>query len=210
MNVPSYRFVTEWEVAGTVREVSDVLADPLELPRWWPSVYLAVDELAPGGENGVGRRVRLLTKGWLPYTLSWSFTVAASRDPYGFTIEADGDFVGRGEWSFEQRGAFTHVSYDWRIEVYKPLLHLLSPVLRPVFAANHRWAMRQGEESLKLELLRRRAGSDLARALVPAPPPPTTTSPVPLFFAAVGVAGAVLGTAHLIARMTRPRRRFRS
>jgi len=70
--------------------------------------------------------------------------------------------------------------------------------------------MRQGEESLKLELLRRRAGSDLARALVPAPPPPTTTSPVPLFFAAVGVAGAVLGTAHLIARMTRPRRRFRS
>jgi hypothetical protein len=210
MNVPSYRFVTEWEVAGTVREVSDVLADPLELPRWWPSVYLAVEELDPGGENGVGRQVRLLTKGWLPYTLSWSVTVAASRDPYGFTIEADGDFVCRGEWSFEQRGAFTHVTYDWQIEVYRPLLALLSPVLRPVFAANHRWAMRKGEESLKLELLRRRAGSDLARALVPAPPPPTTTSPVPLLFAAVGVAGAVLGAAHLITRMTRPRRRFRS
>jgi len=209
MSVPSYRFVTEWEVVGTAREVSDVLADPLELPRWWPSVYLAVEELAPGGEHGLGRRVRLLTKGWLPYTLSWSFTVAASRDPFGFTIEADGDFVGRGEWTLEQRGAFTHVTYDWRIALHKPLLALLSPVLRPVFSANHRWAMRQGEESLKLELARRRAGSDLARALVPAPPPPTTTSPVPLLLAVVGVTGAVLGAAHVIVRMTRPRRRFR-
>src|SRR5215470_14041103 len=132
MASPEYRFVTDWEMVGTVREVSDVLADPLELPRWWPSVYLAVEELAPGGEKGVGRKVRLLTKGWLPYTLSWSFTVVASRDPLGFTIEADGDFVGRGEWSFEQRGAFTHVTYDWQIEVTKPLLTLLSPVARPV------------------------------------------------------------------------------
>ena len=204
----AYRFVTEWDVVGTARQVADVLADPLELPRWWPSVYLVVEELEPGGEHGVGRVVRVLTKGWLPYTLSWSFCIVESRHPHGFTLEADGDFVGRGVWTFAERGAWVHVTYDWQIVVEKPLLRLLSPLARPVFAANHRWAMQQGEESLKLELMRRRAGSDLERALVPAPPAPTTTSPAPLLLAAAGVAGLLLAAAHLIARATRPRRRF--
>lgn len=207
MSASAYRFVTEWEMVGTAREVADVLADPLELPRWWPSVYLAVEELTPGGEGGVGRHVRVLTKGWLPYTLSWSFRVVESRHPHGFTLKADGDVAGRGVWTFEERGAFVHVTYDWRIVAQKPLLRLLSPVARPVFAANHRWAMQRGEESLKLELERRRASSGLERALVPAPPRPTTSSPVPLLIAAVGVAGAMLGAAHLIVRATRPRRR---
>jgi hypothetical protein len=204
-----YRFVTEWDLVGTAREVADVLADPLELPRWWPSVYLAVAELHPGGEGGVGRRVLLLTKGWLPYTLSWSFKVVASRYPYGFTLEAEGDFEGGGVWSIEERGAWVHVTYEWQIEAKRPLLRLLSPVARPVFAANHRWAMRRGEESLKLEVTRRRAATDLERALVPAPPRPTTTSSVPLLLAVAGAAGAVLGASLLIARAARPRSRFR-
>jgi hypothetical protein len=208
MSASAYRFVTEWEMIGTAREVADILADPLELPRWWPSVYLAVEELEPGGEGGVGRHVRLLTKGWLPYTLSWSFRTVASRHPHGFTIEAGGDLEGRGVWTFEERGAFVHVTYDWQIVAQKPLLRLLSPFARPVFAANHRWAMRRGEESLKLELARRRAGSDLDRALVAAPPRPTTSSPVPLLLAALGLAGAIFGAAQLIVRATRPRRRF--
>ena len=204
-----YRFLTEWDVVGTAREVSDVLADPLELSRWWPSVYLAVAELEPGGEGGVGRRVVLLTKGWLPYTLSWSFRVVESRHPHGFTLEAEGDFEGRGVWSFEERGAWVHVTYDWQIEARKPLLRLLSPLARPVFAANHRWAMRQGEESLKLELARRRASSDLERALVPSPPRPTTTSSVPLLLCAAGAVGVVLGASLVIARAAAPRGRRR-
>lgn len=204
-----YRFVTEWDLVGTAREVADVLADPLELPRWWPSVYLAVAELTPGGEGGVGRRMVLLTKGWLPYTLSWSFRVVESRYPHGFTLEAEGDFEGSGVWSIEERGVWAHVTYDWHIEAKKPLLRFLSPMARPVFAANHRWAMRQGEESLKLELARRRAATDLERTLVPAPPRATTTSSVPLLLAAVGAAGAVLGASLLIAWAARPRRRFR-
>ena len=208
MSASAYRFVTEWEMVGTAREVADVLADPLELPRWWPSVYLAVEEVTPGGEGGVGRHVRVLTKGWLPYTLSWGFRIVESRHPHGFTLEADGDLAGRGVWTFDERGAFVHVTYDWQIVAQRPLLRLLSPIARPVFTANHRWAMQRGEESLKLELKRRRAASDLERALVPAPPRPTTSSPVPLLIAVAGVAGATLGAAHLIVRATRPRRRF--
>ena len=205
---PAFRFVTEWELVGTSSEVADVLADPLELPRWWPSVYLAVEELEAGGEHGIGRLVRVLTKGWLPYTLSWSFRIVESRHPHGFTLEANGDLAGRGVWTIEERGAFVHVTYDWQVEAKKPLLRLLSPLARPAFAANHRWAMRRGEESLRLELSRRRAQSDLERALVAAPPRPTTSSPVPMLLAAAGIAGVILGAAHLIVRATRPRRCF--
>ena len=42
----SYHFVTRWQVEGTCGEVADILGDPIGLARWWPSVYLDVQELA--------------------------------------------------------------------------------------------------------------------------------------------------------------------
>jgi hypothetical protein len=195
----AYEFLSRWRVEGTCGEVADVLGDPLALAEWWPSVYLQVEELRPPDAHGVGRRVRLHTKGWLPYTLRWEFEVVESRYPYGFTLIAAGDFEGRGVWTFEQDGAFVDITYDWRISAEKPLLKNLSFVLKPVFEANHRWAMAQGEESLRLELARRRATSDAARARVPAPPGPVTFAGVAL------VAGAAAVGAGLAYLMLRPR-----
>jgi hypothetical protein len=63
--------------------------------------------------------------------------------------------------------------YDWRIRADKPLLRYGSFVFRPIFGANHRWAMARGEESLNLELRRRRAQTEEERAAIPAPPRPT-------------------------------------
>ena len=187
-----YHFVTNWRVEATCGEVADVIGDPLALTRWWPSVYLAVQETRPPDARGVGRRVRLHTKGWLPYTLAWEFEVVESRYPYGFSIAANGDFEGRGVWTFRQDGRFVDIEYDWRISAEKPMLRLLSPVLKPIFEANHRWAMARGEESLRLELARRRAASDDARAQVPAPPGPITYAGVVL------IAGAAAGAAALL------------
>src|SRR5918992_3232601 len=104
-----YHFITRWRVEGTTNEVADILKEATELPRWWPSVYLAVEELEPGDKEGVGKVVSLYTKGWLPYTLSWQFRVTASRYPYGFELEAWGDFDGRGVWTFEQDGSWGDV-----------------------------------------------------------------------------------------------------
>src|SRR5262249_59935663 len=89
-----YQFVSRWRVEGTCGEVADVLGDPLALARWWPSVYLDVREIRPPDPDGLGRRVRLRTRGWLPYTLTWEFVVVESRYPSGFTIVATGDFEG--------------------------------------------------------------------------------------------------------------------
>jgi hypothetical protein len=154
----SYHFVTNWVFRDAhINEVVQVLSDARDLPRWWPQVYLAVTELAPGDANGVGKHVELHTKGWLPYTLRWRFVVTESNPPHGFAIRASGDFEGEGRWSLRQDGATAHVTYDWRIRAEKPLLRRLSFLLKPFFSANHEWAMARGYESLERELLRRRA-----------------------------------------------------
>ena len=195
-----YEFLSRWRVEGTCGEVADVLADPLALARWWPSVYLAVEETRPPVARGLGRRVRLHTKGWLPYTLRWAFEVTETRYPYGFTIVADGDFDGRGVWTFQQDGSFVDITYDWRLRAKKPILRKLSFLLKPAFEANHRWAMAQGEESLTLELARRRATSDGALARIPPPPGPVTYAAVVLL-AGAGAVGASL--AYLMVRARR-------
>jgi len=141
-----YHFITHWRVRGTVKEIIDILNNAEDLPRWWPSVYIDVKKR--------GDIVELFTKGWLPYTLRWSFRVLENR-PDGFIIEAFGDFVGRGEWLLTQSGDDVDITYDWHIRAEKRLLKLFSPILKPIFAANHRWAMARGEESLKIELARR-------------------------------------------------------
>ena len=93
----------------------------------------------------------------------------------GFALSADGDLQGSGRWTFVQDGPEVVITYDWRISATKPLLRRLGWLLRPAFAANHRWAMARGEESLKLELRRRRATTDAQRAAIPPPPRPTFT-----------------------------------
>ena len=66
-----------------------------------------------------------------------------------------------------------NITYDWRVMADKPLLRRLSFLLKPLFSANHGWAMARGEESLKLEMARRRAASPEDAARIPAPPGPT-------------------------------------
>jgi hypothetical protein len=195
-----YHFISNWRIEGTCGEVADVLGDPLALARWWPSVYLDVWEVRPPDQDGLGRRVKLHTKGWLPYILRWQFEVVESRYPHGFALIATGDFDGTGVWTFEQDGAFVNMTYDWRLRAEKPLLRNLSFLMKPLFEANHRWAMERGEESLTLELARRRATTHLARANVPAPPGPITYAGVALIAGAAAIGGTM---AYLLFRARR-------
>jgi hypothetical protein len=190
MSANEYHFVTHWRVSGTVEEVADILADAPDLPRWWPAVYLDVQETKPGDEAGIGKEVSLYTKGWLPYTLCWQFRVTESNYPHSFVLEAWGDFVGRGEWMLRQNGRYVDVTYDWRVQAEKPLLRHLSFLLRPIFAANHRWAMARGEESLRLELARR--AGEQARPLC-SPPGLADTRTFLLLTAVVLVIVAAVG-----------------
>jgi hypothetical protein len=190
MATNDYHFITHWRVAAKIEEVAGVLSDAAALARWWPSVYLDVRVLKPGDERHIGEEVGLYTKGWLPYTLRWRLRIVDSRYPHGFTLDAHGDFRGRGVWTLAQDGPWVDVTYNWKVRAEKPLLRALSPLLKPLFAANHRWAMDRGEESLCLELARRRARTpdELARV---APPPGPIPSPPPLLVGGFGLVAVV-------------------
>jgi uncharacterized protein YndB with AHSA1/START domain len=150
-----YHFLTHWQVVGKIEDVYDLISDPLHYRRWWPAVYLGAEELEHGDENGVGRRFRLCTKGFLPYALRWeSCTIEATR-PHRLQIRATGDFDGRGIWTLQQNGRLVDVEFDWTLTAEKPLIRHLSFLLKPLFSANHRWAMARGQEGLARELKRR-------------------------------------------------------
>ena len=172
MPTNDYHFVDKWRVEGDLREVADIIEDALSLPRWWPSVYFEVKEIEPGKEGGVGKLISLRAGGWLPYTLRLNFRTVESRYPKGFTMEAGGDLEGTGIWIFEQDGPYVEITYDWTIRARKPIIRSLSFLLKPVFRANHDWTMKRGEESLQLELRRRRARTPEEAISIPAPPGP--------------------------------------
>jgi hypothetical protein len=187
LSTNDYHFVSRWRVQGNTREVYDILADATALPTWWPSLYRHVAELQPGGPDQVGKVINLEARGgWLPYTLRWFFAVTDSDPPHGFGLRAWGDFDGTGRWTLAQDGAWVDVTYDWRIKAEKPLLKHTSALLRPLFAVNHGWAMKRGEDSLRLEVLRRRTQGNGQRLAIPPPPGPApiATLPAPLLLAA--------------------------
>jgi hypothetical protein len=122
-------------------------------------VWLKVEPVRDADARGLGRIVRFTTKGRLPYRLHWTAETIECDPPHRLAIAASGDFDGTGRWTISAHGADTIVDYVWEVEATKPLLRYGSFLLRPIFEANHRWAMARGEESVIRELARRRAGA---------------------------------------------------
>jgi len=164
--VSYYFFESVWKVRATISEVAEILSDPTELPEWWPSVYLYV---TPDRETGY----QLLTKGWLPYLLHWRLRVVENELPVRLVITAEGDLQGTGVWTLFESGGWVTIRFTWQVRATKPLIRILSPVFRPIFAANHKWAMARGEESLRIEISRRRSARQGTTGNVASPPLPT-------------------------------------
>lgn len=156
MAANEFRIVTIWRVEAGISEVAAILAEPERFPDWWGDVYLGVRILADGNADQIGRRVAVHSKGWLPYRLNWVGTLVENDRPHRSVIEATGDLTGRGVWTLVQKGPVAEITYDWRVLADRPLFRRLAPVLGPVFAWNHRWAMARGEAGLRRELIRRR------------------------------------------------------
>jgi hypothetical protein len=204
--INDYEFVDRWRVKGTVEEVYDILSNGEDLKRWWPGIYLDAKEVEPGDESGLGRVVTFRAQGGrLLYVLNWTAHTLETHKPYGFSLEASGDFVGKGVWTFEQDGDWVNTTYVWTIRAAAPILVFLSPIIKPILAENHRFAMRVGEKSLKLELARRHARTPEERAMIPDPPPPITFQSVlpALGATTVVLAGVVILLGLLMSRRKR-------
>lgn len=137
-----YVFVDEWHVDAPPEAVYDVLADGASYPRWWTPVYL---EATTEGETTVQH-----FKGRLPYHLhTRTRTVRADR-PHQLEGETTGDLRGTGIWTLTRTAAdTTELRFDWRVHADRPLLKLLTPLLRPALRWNHRWAIARAVEGLE-------------------------------------------------------------
>ena len=144
--------------------VAGLINQPELLTLWWPSVYLKIEKKREGDRD----EFYLFTKGWLPYTLKWHFHQTKAELPHRLELVAAGDLEGYGIWTFRQEGPVVHVRYEWEVDANKPILRWLSFIFKPIFSFNHHWAMRKGEESLKLELARMKSGQ--SRREAPKPP----------------------------------------
>jgi hypothetical protein len=59
-------------------------------------------------------------------------------------VTTSGDFDGRWTATLSQRGETVHVDLIWEVTVLRPILKFFAPLLRSVFALNHRAAWREG------------------------------------------------------------------
>ncbi|MGH2538192.1 MAG: SRPBCC family protein [Candidatus Promineifilaceae bacterium] len=193
MAAADYHFEDRWRVRADVHEVADILSDAADACRWWPSTYLDIQVLHPGDARFIGQTGCVQAKGWLPYTVAFIYKVVENNYPHGFVIDSRGDLTGRGVWQMAQDGPWVDVRFTWDVRAGKPMLWRYSAVFRPLFRSNHVWTMCKGEQSLGLELARRRAGSEVERAAVPAPPGPIPSGP----------AGCFIGLADLLAQTLR-------
>jgi hypothetical protein len=64
-------------------------------------------------------------------------------------VKTIGDFDGRWSAMLSQRDEGVHVDIVWEVTVLRPILRLLAPLLRPIFARNHRWTTPRGEKGLR-------------------------------------------------------------
>jgi hypothetical protein len=69
--------------------------------------------------------------------------------PNSFEVDVVGDLTGHGIWTLTPSDWGVHVHFDWRVIADRPLLRILTPVLRPVFRWNHNWSIKRAIEGLE-------------------------------------------------------------
>ena len=146
-----FDLITDWQFDQPIARVWKLLHEVRHWPEWWPAV-LRVEQVEDGDDEGVGAVNRFVWKTALPYRITFEMRVARVESPMLIEARSVGDLDGRGLWTLREAAGATHVRYRWSVEVQKPWMRALAPLLRPVFAWNHNWVMEQGRVGLERAL----------------------------------------------------------
>jgi uncharacterized protein YndB with AHSA1/START domain len=141
-----YQFLDRWLVPAPIEDVYDIVGDMKAYPTWWGDAFLTAS--GDDGPPRPGRRNDVVARGFLPYCVRWGAEIVEAERPRRIHTRLHGDFEGEGTWLLEESEGGTRAVLDWRPEVTKPLVRRLTPVLRPLFRANHAWAMRRGQKAI--------------------------------------------------------------
>lgn len=156
MAARDYVFCDVWRIPCAIERVWPHIVNAPAYPSWWGMVYDAVEPLNELPPDQVGSRMRVQAHGRLPYSIRFVGEVSRVEPPYYLGLQASGDLNGEGLWTLRSEGDSTHLTFDWRVRADKWVLRVASPILKPLFAWNHIWTMRQGESAL-IRLLSERA-----------------------------------------------------
>ena len=142
----AYRFLTTWVLDAALDDVWEAVYHPERWPEWWHGVR-SVRQLRGPDDGGVGCVYDQEWRSRLPYPVRFRSLTTAVERPHLIAATVEGELAGTGRWRFFA-GSDTAVTYEWDVRATRAWMRALSPVARPVFAANHDWVMRRGGEGL--------------------------------------------------------------
>jgi hypothetical protein len=147
-----YDFIDVWTVPVDIELAWRMIDDVASWPKWWPDYRMT--ELASAGPHGVGDRWHAKVKADLPYTLDFHFTVLIHEPPTYVRTRVEGFFEGEIGWALEQVSpGLTRLTLHEQTETKWALINLTARLgARGLLEANHRSAMRRGEEGMKAAL----------------------------------------------------------
>lgn len=140
---PHFDLVSHWRLAASVDRVWAALAAPEGWPLWWPNVR-AVRTLRAGGTDGLGSVRRIEWAGALPYRVVIEVEAVEALRHERLRGRSRGDLQGEGIWLLRGEGEVTDVTYVWRVQLQRPWMRWLAPLLAPLFRWNHDRVMQQG------------------------------------------------------------------
>lgn len=146
-----FDLLSEWHFNHPLAAVWDLLHDMEAWPYWWQSVA-SVEPVRRGGATGVGAIYGLEWRTALPYRIRLETQVIAVEWQRRIEGRACGDLIGHGVWTLSATEGGTRVRYQWIVEVEKPWMRLLAPILRPLFKWNHAIVMERGRRGLAAAL----------------------------------------------------------
>lgn len=171
--MPSTHFdlVSHWHLRAPVERVWAALVEPEGWPRWWPYVQ-AVQTLRAGAADGTGSLRRIHWRTRLPYHVTIEVEALEVLRPQRLRGRSRGELLGEGLWLLRAAAdGGTDVTYVWRVQVARPWMRVLAPLLAPLFRWNHDGVMRAGEAGLRRWLEAPAAPFSAAPGTPPAPPP---------------------------------------
>lgn len=101
------------------------------------------------GPAELGSVSRQHFRGRLPYHLRTQSTITGLEPGRLLEADIDGDLRGHGVWRLTPTSAGTHVRFEWTVFAERPLLRVMTPLLRPLLRANHAWAIARAKEGLE-------------------------------------------------------------
>ncbi|HET7265033.1 MAG TPA: SRPBCC family protein [bacterium] len=149
----NYYFCEEWRVAASIDRAWTAIRDLEAYPRWWRE-FVEVKRL--NDLDGVGSQVAVHAKAALPYHMYFNLEAIVEERPRLAIVRVRGDLNGEMRWRLEPDpefvaagGAGTHLIFDESVRTGKPLLNVLAPLFKPLFAWNHKVMMANGERGLR-------------------------------------------------------------